>query len=197
MQHNKNNVKLGEVKNNGKVYYRCRWGVVNKHLWETLNNYGCTPKKSLTLEFPDINIFKSKSLILDFIRGYVDGDGCISYHPTSKTKEFYSSELSILGTESFLNKIAELLNSDKIAINKDKRSSVYILNFSVNETRKFLDLLYTNATIYLTRKFKRAIFFKNNCRSAKELAELLEGENGEDCDVNPVISGETKESPTL
>ena len=196
MQHNKNNVKLGEVKNNNKTYYRCRWGVSNKHLWETLNNYGCTPNKSLTLSFPNENIFINKSLIFDFIRGYIDGDGCISYHATSKSKEFYSPNLSILGTEKFLNKIAALLNSNKIAV-KDPRSSVYVLSFSVNETHELLDLLYTNSTIYLTRKFKRAMFFRDDCRSAKELAELLEGENGEGCNANPVISDETKESSTL
>lgn len=47
MEHNKDNVKLGEVKNKDKIFLRCRWGIVNKHLWNTLNNLGCTPRKSL------------------------------------------------------------------------------------------------------------------------------------------------------
>ena len=47
------------------------------HLVETLISYGCTPRKSLTLKFPDFNIFKSQSLINHFIRGYFDGDGSV------------------------------------------------------------------------------------------------------------------------
>lgn len=61
MNYKGNNVKCDS--------YRCRWYIGNKHLWETLNSYGCTPKKSLTLNFPDENIFKSKDLIRHFIRG--------------------------------------------------------------------------------------------------------------------------------
>ena len=58
----------------------CVWAASNKHLWQTLNKYGCTPNKSLTLKFPNENIFKSKDLIRHFVRGYFDGDGCISYN---------------------------------------------------------------------------------------------------------------------
>ena len=57
MGHNKDNVKIGYVNCNGKRCVRCRWGIVNKHLWNTLNNLGCTPRKSLTLKFPSLSIF--------------------------------------------------------------------------------------------------------------------------------------------
>ena len=76
MEHNKDNVKLGEAKNGDKTFLRCRWGITNKHLWNTLNNLGCTPRKSLTLQFPNI----SEELEIPFIRGYFDGDGCLSYY---------------------------------------------------------------------------------------------------------------------
>lgn len=49
----------------------------NKHLWETLNNLGCTPKKSLTLQFPNLNIFKTKDLVFAlYLEDIFDGDGC-------------------------------------------------------------------------------------------------------------------------
>lgn len=57
MGHNKDNVKIGYVNCNGKRCVRCRWEIVNKHLWNTLNNLGCTPRKSLTLKFPSLSIF--------------------------------------------------------------------------------------------------------------------------------------------
>ena len=82
----------------GKDKQHAKWFISNKHLWETLNSHGCTPKKSLTLKFPNIDIFKSKDLIRHFIRGYVDGDGSISHN---KNRLY----LSILGTENFLKGI--------------------------------------------------------------------------------------------
>ena len=51
--------------------------VNSPHLINTLISYGCTPKKSLTLKFPDISIFKNMDLIRHFIRGYFDGDGSV------------------------------------------------------------------------------------------------------------------------
>lgn len=73
MKHKKDNRHYHHTKNPS-----CSWYVTNYHLWNTLNNYGCIPNKSLTLKFPDESIFKSKDLIRHFIRGYFDGDGCFS-----------------------------------------------------------------------------------------------------------------------
>ena len=73
-----------------------------------------------------------------------------------------------------------------------------VLKFSPNSTRELLNYLYNDCTIYLDRKFKRAQFFmQENCRSSQEWLELLASENGENCDVNPVISEDSNESSTL
>ena len=100
MEHNKDNVKLGQVTLNGKSFTRCRWNISNKHLWNSLNTLGCTPRKSLTLQFPDINIFSSPELVKHFIRGYFDGDGCLSYY-----KDSLKPAISLLGTPEFLLKV--------------------------------------------------------------------------------------------
>jgi intein/homing endonuclease len=73
--------------------------ISNKYFWNTLNNLGCIPKKSLRLEFPNENIFKSKDLIRHFIRGYFDGDGCFTRHIYYRT---VTPAISILGTPNFL-----------------------------------------------------------------------------------------------
>lgn len=49
MEYDGNNVKVSNSKCGGKLFKRCRWMIANKHLWETLNSYGCVPNKSLTL----------------------------------------------------------------------------------------------------------------------------------------------------
>ena len=173
MQHNKNNIKFDS--------YRCRWSIANKHLWNTLNNYGCTPKKSLTLEFPNINIFKNELLLIDFIRGYFDGDGCISYKSTLRKRTYQDAEklyayCSIIGTKNFLNKIKDILQIDcKMYLNNKDSEFTYKLDFFKESSLLLLNKLFINATIYLDRKFELMKFFEKGCRSFKELKELLEG----------------------
>ena len=103
---------------------RCRLGVANKHLWETLNSYGCTPKKSLTLKFPNESIFKDKSLIRHFIRGYWDGDGCLSW----SNKEHTSPSVSVVGTKEFLYSILYYLNLKQYKLQNKKDSKSYQLS---------------------------------------------------------------------
>lgn len=62
-------------KTNEKTKYKL--SIRSKQLAKRVRELGAGPKKSLTLKFPDENIFKSKDLIRHFIRGYFDGDGCI------------------------------------------------------------------------------------------------------------------------
>ena len=146
---------------------RCRLLVNSKHFWETLNNYGCIPKKSLVLKFPDISIFNNTNLIRHFIRGYFDGDGCISYYKVNNT--ICKPTCSLIGTKEFLNSIKELLNDQQIIVNniihKDKRhitSNTYIFSITNIETNiKFLNFLYNNSNVYLDRKYNRYQFLKN------------------------------------
>lgn len=157
MKHIKDNVTIGNVVCNGKVCKRCRWSIRNQHLWEILNSYGCTPKKSLTLKFPNKDIFKSNDLIRHFIRGYFDGDGCLSY----ADKNHKRITLNILGTKEFLVSCNEHLNNS-YTIRKEIRKNLYVLGCSGGKNSKafnFINYLYNNANIYLNRKFDRYQYF--------------------------------------
>lgn len=73
-----NNISIYTIKHGigcGKQY--CRIKVESKRLITSLISKGCTPRKSLTLKFPDESVFKYKDLIHHFIRGYFDGDGSV------------------------------------------------------------------------------------------------------------------------
>jgi hypothetical protein len=160
MEHKHDNVKLGVSKCNGKEFQRCRWTVRNQHLWDTLNTLGCIPKKSLILQFPDISIFSTEDLIVHFIRGYFDGDGCISY----ANKEHTKICINIVGTEHMLDCIN---NYVPVKLYKTKKSNTDACSVSLSGTKAFkvVDYLYKNASIYLDRKYQRYLDF---CRIYEE-----------------------------
>lgn len=177
MKYEKNGVKIQDVKCGAVICKRCRWAITNKHLWEVLNNYGCTPKKSLTLKFPDESIFKSKDLIRHFIRGYFDGDGCFSRQLHSI---IVSPIVGFIGTKDFLEKI--LYYSDiQASFRHDKRHTEYTwsLEYHKEEGIKLINYLYKGSVIYLDRKFKLYDFFKNGSRSIQEWMELQASKVGE------------------
>lgn len=167
---------------------RCRLSVYSKHFWNILNCNGCTPNKSLTLTFPKKELFSNDELIIHFIRGYVDGDGCLTY----TNKEHTNPSINILGTTNFLENIKNYLN---ISINlsilhPEKQSITKYFNITGEQAFKISYLLYNNSTIYLNRKYNK---FLEYCRLYKELYRELGNNIGENCDVNPEI---TKESNT-
>lgn len=100
------------------------------------------------------------SLIRHFIRGYFDGDGCISWANKAHTKLC----ISILGTEAFLNQLMLNLPKHKIysLLNKNNKQ-VATKVFDQNGRAAFntMNFLYNNSTIYLERKYYR---FLDACR---------------------------------
>ena len=196
MKHeNANKVTIEDAKCGKIICKRCRWYVANKHLWETLNSYGCTPRKSLTLKFPDESIFKSKDLIRHFIRGYFDGDGCFTRHIHHI---IVSPAISFLGTKDFLDKILEY---SKIEANyrhdKCYTEFTWTLEYHKEPGIELINYLYNNCTIYLDRKYKLYEFFKNGSRSVQEWAELSSSKIGESpIEGNTEVIEEIKESST-
>lgn len=123
---------------------------------ETLQKYGCTKNKSLSLKFP---ICISDDLIKHFIRGYFDGDGSFSY--SHKNYDF-----KIVGANEFLKSLIDVLKLNKINIDydniyHDKRANDKTFYTSVGNkktTADFLKYIYDDSNIYLDRKF---IKYKN------------------------------------
>ena len=146
------------------------------HLCTILNSYGCTPKKSLTLQFPDVKIFKDASLIRHFIRGYWDGDGCLCF--TYKTHC-----IDVLGTNDFLEGLSKYLPLEtNILLHKNQ---TYTIKAFERSAYTIVNYLYENASIYLDRKYSKYLDF---CRAYEESYVELETQNGELCDENTVLS---------
>ncbi|HAR84094.1 MAG TPA: hypothetical protein DCR69_00020 [Clostridium sp.] len=170
---------LKDMNSNRPIYVNKK-GYVSVNINSTkmandLINLGCIPRKSLVLKFPDENIVP-RQLINHFIRGYLDGDGCIStYVMLKKGRKVptFMCEIKFIGTYDMLYGIKKYFNSEKnILINKHSPSSCQI-SFAGKKYKEIVDSLYDNATIYLKRKkdkwdeFKIHIDNKENIRKEK------------------------------
>lgn len=163
---------------------RCRLFFNNKHMWEVLNSYGCTPKKSLTLKFPPVSIFKEKSLIRHFIRGYVDGDGCLSWCDKSHKRAHFG----ILGTLDFLAELQHWLPLEfENIILKKTDENVASLYYTGKTGFYVANYLYKNCSICLERKNQRYLEY---CRLYLEEYKLRLGKYGELWNENAVVNSE-------
>lgn len=126
--------------------------VQHPYLSKTLLEKGVPADKSFKIIFPPDNIVP-ETYKKDFIRGYFDGDGCIS-----NPKIYYKISYSITGNYDFLNGLKKyLLKNIKtftdIPLYKSSNSDVYTLSRGgINKVQEFLDYIYEDSTIYLKRK---------------------------------------------
>lgn len=186
-------INKAECFNTGVICDRYRWTIRSKHLWETLNSYGCVPSKSLILQFPDKAIFKDKSLIRHFIRGYWDGDGCLSY----TNKEHTRACISVLGTKDFLTEMKNNLPLKcdyNLQNNNSEKDITKVLSLHGRNAFDLCYYLYNDATIYLDRKYEKYLEY---CRIYEELYILSQVKNGKIKIDNSVLNSETKESESV
>lgn len=167
-----NNIKLdfGKLK-------RCRFNFANKYTFEALSKWGCVPNKSLILQFPYLI---PKTLYIPFIRGYFDGDGSLTYSYTNKGKTKITVSTNFIGTKSFLQSLQDILLEYNIKFNEwhNKHHNEVIMNIDNNKSNsvKLLNLLYSNATIYLERKYQRYLFFKQDSNFAVYKSDFIDND---------------------
>lgn len=128
-----------------------RFNFRDKKVHADLIKLGCTPQKSLTLQFPT-NQQVSDKLLLPFLRGYFDGDGSFWYE-----NKF---GLNILSSKDFLNGLKQRyipfsgLNIYPIHYDRpDKGQRIQTGNKQL--VNQFLNDIYSNANIYLDRKYHK------------------------------------------
>jgi|SRR6266545_411518 len=69
--------------------------ICRKEMYDDLLRLGGTERKSLTLMWPQV----PGEFLADFVRGYVDGDGCLTWHRPGKSVH---PLISVVGTMEFL-----------------------------------------------------------------------------------------------
>lgn len=148
-----NNSSLGKTCENSAY-----WSVNSNELVSDLLSHGINFNKSKNgLSFPTS---LSKDLYRHYIRGFFDGNGYISYTPREKSQSNrLSKTLAIICTDlSFLNQISDILPVTPIISDitkKDRQINLYRLYFTKIESIVLMYYyLYSEASIYLERKFK-------------------------------------------
>ncbi|MBT6052676.1 MAG: hypothetical protein HOG49_38240 [Candidatus Scalindua sp.] len=157
--------KGGYFESKGKMYFRkdsYQLLITNKHISKTLNELGLIKNKSLIITFPS---WIKKDLTSHFIRGYFDGDGCVSLSSGQLS-------ISILGTENFcsgIQNITKKLSIKSSICNAKKGSEIKQFIIHGNQSgRKFLEWMYKGSTIYLDRKHEKFLSFMDIIPDARK-----------------------------
>ncbi len=123
-------------------------------LCEDLAKYHIHQRKSYDIEMPNID----NDLIPHYLRGLFDGDGSYYYRYDAKNNR-YRYVFEVVGaSEVFLKQIQEYLLSVNIKTNiyyRKETNSIRLMSGSKQEILKLINLLYSDANIYLDRKYKK------------------------------------------
>lgn len=151
-----NPIVFSEITIKGKQYKRCRLIVSNKYFKQQLIRLGCCPRKTSLLVF-NREFFAEQDLVYPFIRGYVDGDGCISFTRTGRLN------IQIMGSPLFLSGIKDIFPEfGSMMRDKRRNSCVRVISCTANNADKVLTKLYKGSTIFLERKFNRLAVLSSN-----------------------------------
>jgi len=128
----------------------------SKKMVSDLKKVGLFQKKSLTLKFPESGMIPNE-LMPHFIRGYFDGDGCITYARSKKNGKSHKGNVNMIGSLYFINSLNSYLKdiiSTSISIYRFKHAmETYRLSFChLDSIKIFYEFLYKDATVFLTRK---------------------------------------------
>lgn len=125
-----------------------RLSIINKHMSETLNNWGMIQNKSLVLTFPD---FLEEELLPHFIRGYFDGDGHIEWS-YSKFLTVASSLEFCESLQQYCERVLHISSSIYPTYNKESNTKVLHI-FGKENIYLFLKHLYDNSSLHIDRKY--------------------------------------------
>lgn len=125
----------------------------SQHLVNSLKNLGVIENKTNILKRPDKDKL-DEVFYKDFIRGYFDGDGSVWLQQKNDLG------VSFLGTEDLMLFIQETLIKERIIkhfyhlTHKKEEDIVVSFKFGGNiQVMNFLDYIYSNANIFLDRKY--------------------------------------------
>ncbi len=123
--------------------------ITSSKLKTALISHGCGPAKTFLISLPNL----PDNLLSHFIRGFYDGDGCITIDSKSNRVR-----VILTGYGNFLKQIQDVYNSlginSKFISNVKGNENVGELSIgSIDDANMVLKFLYKDASIFLSRKY--------------------------------------------
>lgn len=138
--------------------------ICNKHMVLKLHEFGLIPNKTLTLKFPE---WLNKDLYSHFIRGYFDGDGCITSNNRKVSPQLAAS---IVSTTDMCKSIADVVFNKCNAMahiydvgHEKCNNTIKTFMLTGNlQCKRFLNYIYQDADLKLLRKYQKYIDWYSN-----------------------------------
>ena len=132
----------------------------SKHMCEQLEKWGMTQAKTFTIDFPD---FLSDDLVSHFIRGYFDGDGCVSETKDLTRRPGVKCPITMMSSMQLCMHMQEyLLKNQNIDFKVNHPTGHSELNGIIRSSSKeniikFINYIYKDADLYMKRKHSKCL----------------------------------------
>ena len=149
----------------------CRFAVGSKHMFKILLSYFGSIDKTNYGIFPKL---RDKTLIRHLIRGFFDGDGCLTGKPMDEDHLFCPS-IGFIGTKetlTYITNISGFVWSWSKRFPEKDTNNFCIQCGRVNDCLSFLHYMYNDAHVYLDRKYKIYQDLLNNRERNKAKARV-------------------------
>lgn len=145
--------KITIIKRDNKIYYQLCISDIN--MIKNLKHYDLIARKTFIIKFPKLK----SNLIRHFIRGYFDGDGCISQYKYTYNKNLIYGKVKFSsGSYKFIKQLQNMLYR-KLNITRNKiffHNNCYNIYYINGQDLKLIyKYFYLNARRYLKRKYNR------------------------------------------
>lgn len=118
---------------------------------------GCMPNKTFKTTFPK---WLDENLHRHFIRGLIDGDGCININKNGKPIIDFTGTIELI--KDIEKMLLENLNIDLYLYKRHKTRDNNIYSFRIygfNKIERFLNWIYKDSTIFMKRKHSKYLEF--------------------------------------
>lgn len=130
--------------------------ICNKKISQDLAKHGCVNRKTFILKYPQID----QKLIKHFIRGYFDGDGCLSCSvQKNHYNKFYFDLLStyelLNGIQSYIKENLDINSTLKKRWPKRNNNNWTLRVSGNNQILKLCNWMYNDSSTHLDRKYNK------------------------------------------